>query len=689
MTTNLCILITIQTTMERITNEFFCNFLWENQLKGTREDRLASLIEFVKFKKCDKKKLDNFLKLFDGKMKIVKNRIDKFREKYPEWLESEVDIEGSTSGAPRKKYEELGVKSKKARQVETLSTHSETEVSETFKELLKRKKQSTDAMRISDVLLTGSPKRLRRVVKSIATPTSASTITEEEAMAIILQLKLSRNKYLNLRSFLREKGFNEFPSYDAIWKKKKDIIPSPVNITSEKGSVGLSSLLENTASRIVSTFSNEELLKNNNCDAVLICKWGCDGLSALPEYKQTCRKDDPTVHKSVFMSSLVPLRLRAYSCEPSSSSSREGYKDLWTNSTPGSKIFCRPISFEYTKETKDKTKELVNSIKNEINNLEKITIERNGCYVNVSFQLQLTMIDGKVANAITDTKSYWECSLCGDKRSEFSDLWKERTINEEAASFGISPLHARIRFLEYFLHIAYDLKYSNTPESKPGTVRNNDLLHSMRESEKKRIQEEFKSQMGLQIDKPLIGHGNTNDGNTARKFFENYNTTSAITGIDKGLIRRVNILLNAINSTREINSKKFGLYAFETSKLIISLYQWRPMTPTVHKVLCHGQYIIENNILPLGELTEEAQEARNCDFKFIQIFHTRKCSRWSQNEDLMNNLLLSSDPVLSSLRKKWFKSKIFTSYNEEDSVDLNYLFDTSNINECFELIKKM
>lgn len=193
--------------------------------------------------------------------------------------------------------------------------------------------------------------------------------------------------------------------------------------------------------------------------------------------------------------------------------------------------------------------------------------------------------------------------------------------------------------------------------------------------------------MGLDIDKPLIGHGNTNDGNTARKFFENYNTTSAITGIDKGLIRRVNVLLNAINSTREINSKKFGLYASQTSELIISLYQWKPMTPTVHKVLCHGQYIIENNILPLGELTEEAQEARNCDFRFIQVFHTRKCSRWSQNEDLMNNLLLSSDPVLSSIRKKWFKSKTFASHSEEDSIDLNYLFDTSNINECFELIK--
>ena len=44
------------------------------------------------------------------------------------------------------------------------------------------------------------------------------------------------------------------------------------------------------------------------------------------------------------------------------------------------------------------------------------------------------------------------------------------------------------------------------------------------------------------------------------------------------------------------------------------------MTPTVQKVLCHVQTIMESNILPLGELSEEAQEARNRDFRHIQLF---------------------------------------------------------------------
>lgn len=47
------------------------------------------------------------------------------------------------------------------------------------------------------------------------------------------------------------------------------------------------------------------------------------------------------------------------------------------------------------------------------------------------------------------------------------------------------------------------------------------------------------------------------------------------------------------------------------------------MTPTVHKVLAHGKEIIEYSMLPLGELTEEAQEARNSDVKNFRLFNTK------------------------------------------------------------------
>lgn len=667
-----------------------CSILWES-FNLTRSDKINLILQFVettyhlKVDKSEVQKIDNFVKLFEGKMQTVRNSTPKFQLKYPDWMETYMDITISNYGAPCKAYEDLGLKSKKNRLSHTLSTHSKEEVSDTFKELLKREKQPIEAVQIAGILPTASPKRLKRIVKSIPTPTSESDFTEEEAIALMLELGLSRNKYLILRKALIGKGLKVLPSYDAIKEKKQSILPSPIEVTDRKASIELSSLLENTASRLVCDFSAEQLKKANNCDVVLMCKWGCDGLSALSEYKQASESQNTTEYKSVFMSSLVPLRIRAYSVGASSSRNcQKTFEDIWINSSPGSKSFCRPISFEYTKESTTTTNDLVRYLETEIKKLTPISFEMEGYNFNISFQLSLTMIDGKVSNAITGTNSTWKCSICGENKSKFSDITKERTINENVLNFGISPLHARIRFLEHFLHIAYDLKYRSMPGNVDKPVLNNEDLKTMRASEKVRIQEEFKMQTGLNIDKPLASYGSTNDGNTARRFFNDFETTSQITGINEELLRRINIILMALNSKHKINATKFGKYVEEITILLLKLYPWREMTPTVHKVLCHGQIIIESNILPLGELTEEAQEARNRDFKHVQLFSSRKCSRQSQNEDIFNNLMLSSDPVLSSMRKRWISYNTLLSGNMEELKDFFYLLDMyQDVSEYF------
>lgn len=74
--------------------------------------------------------------------------------------------------------------------------------------------------------------------------------------------------------------------------------------------------------------------------------------------------------------------------------------------------------------------------------------------------------------------------------------------------------------------------------------------------------------------------------------------------------------------------------------------------------MLHGSFIIENALLPIGLLSEEAQEARNKDIKKYGEHHTRKISRVKTMEDLFNNLLVSSDLYISSLRKTYEKKSI-------------------------------
>jgi len=96
----------------------------------------------------------------------------------------------------------------------------------------------------------------------------------------------------------------------------------------------------------------------------------------------------------------------------------------------------------------------------------------------------------------------------------------------------------------------------------------------------------------------LSGKGNTNDGNTARRFSEK---SAEITGINFTLLKRFGNILSVIASGREINPITFDKYALATAKLSVHLYPWYYMPASVHKILIHGADVIKFAILPIGK----------------------------------------------------------------------------------------
>lgn len=210
--------------------------------------------------------------------------------------------------------------------------------------------------------------------------------------------------------------------------------------------------------------------------------------------------------------------------------------------------------------------------------------------------------------------------------------------------------------MEHCLKIAYDLEFEkykqNTTNFDSKTIKEKQIIkEQFRATAKEKIQEKFRKTTGLRIDFPMQGFGNTNDGNTARRFFDDTKLTASITQIEEQLLLRFKKILSAINCTEKIDAVKFGRYTSETLCLYDELYgRWRKTSPTLHKVLCHGENIIKYHLFPLGELSEEAQETKNKQYREFRLKHTRKCSRTDQNTDLLKMLLISSDPLISSLR---------------------------------------
>lgn len=137
-----------------------------------------------------------------------------------------------------------------------------------------------------------------------------------------------------------------------------------------------------------------------------------------------------------------------------------------------------------------------------------------------------------------------------------------------------------------------------------------------------------------------------------------------ITGVDRNLIFRLKVILEAISSGHKIDGEKFNNYATETAKMYVGLYHWYPMCPTMHKILIHGQLVIEKALLPIGQLSEEAAEARNKHFRQYRQNYARKFSREACNRDVINRLLLTSDPLLTGIRSKP-KKKIPTPFSKE------------------------
>ena len=67
------------------------------------------------------------------------------------------------------------------------------------------------------------------------------------------------------------------------------------------------------------------------------------------------------------------------------------------------------------------------------------------------------------------------------------------------------------------------------------------------------------------------------------------------------------------------------------------------MAQTVHKVLIHGDDIVQRQTLPIGLMSEEAQETRSKDFKNYRKNFNRKTSIRATNTNLINRVLVSID----------------------------------------------
>lgn len=565
----------------------------------------------------------NFIPNFSRRWQAASRNKDRFLKQNEEWLRGSFSVNVDSSLTPMD-VDEPGPSSRPVGRKE-----------KPFDECCQRTKR----YKVKKLLENCSKELIVAAANEAKGTSKSASFTPEQALSLLLDASLSKHQYQIIRKATIEIGFDIFPSYHKVLEAKKECYPSEVEITESCATVKLQTLLNHTATRIMQGKSEEDVCAMGS-ELTLISKWGCDGSSGHSEYKQTFEEENAS-DASMFLTSLVPLCLH-----------EKGERSLvyWKNPTPSSTRYCRPIRFEFIKETPESTTREISRMNTEIESLtDTVTHIKEKSY-KIHHELLFTMIDGKISHTVSNTSSM-VCNICQAKPSEMNKLMllKSKSKNIQVLNWGMSPLHARIKFMECLLHIAYNKSFQQW--------RTNADTKKQREETKKRIQDEFWRRIGLKIDVVKQGMGTTNDGNTSRRFFSDPSLTADITGVNENLIRRFTVILQAINSGVHIDPDKFGKYCQETANMYVGLYGWYYMPVTVHKILIHGEEIIAAAVLPIGMLTEEAQEARNKDYRAYRQNHSRKCSRVQTNTDVMNFLLASSDPYLSGLRAEPITNK--------------------------------
>lgn len=594
---------------------------WILSSENYSEDELKAL----------KHKFSHIKSEFKQRWKKADKTEARFLHNNDEWLKNTFEIQRAqpkSSGRPSKPFNELSERSKR-RKTETLRITADNDMLIHAAQTNLQTSGKKDASSILKQIMN-SPTRATKLKKAYKTvqDDKEKKLTPLSALSVFVEADLTRRQYEIIRSASKKL----FPSYSILQKAKSDCYPpkESYEVTETCVQVNLQDVLNHTATRLL-TYLKDVLrgLRPDESDSLeLFCKWGCDG-SQQAQFKQKMEND--ATDSNIFQSSFVPLRLVC------------GTKTVWQNPTPSSPRYCRPIRIRFLKETVDITQEEIEYVENAINALQKTTFLLEEKSYSVKHTMMLTMVDAKVCNAATQTTSTMRCYICGASSKELNDLTIKRDVDADALSFGLSTLHARIRLFESILHLSYKLTV------KKWQLRSN-VDKAIVKERKKIIQEKFRRETGLIVDVPKVGFGNTNDGNTSRRFFSNPELAAEITGVDYNFIYRLKVILEVISSGHKVHLDKFADYCIDTAKLYISLYPWHPMTPTMHKILVHGATVIDKALLPIGLLSEEAAEARNKHFRLYRQNFARKFSRVKCNTDIINRLLLSSDPLITGMR---------------------------------------
>lgn len=347
------------------------------------------------------KEITKFCLTISRKWSKVCRNFKKFTKNNREWLNTpfkiplnKVSTSSSVTGRSNIPYASCSQRTqrRKVKTALTFSNMTSPQIISAAKKKLYVSGQRCAAQLLEEMQLT--PNRAKSIKSSFNFSKYPIPYTADEALAFIIDNKLTKQQYISIRLGSKKRNCDIYPSYENIKIAKQNCYPDNMDIGESSCQIPLQNLLDHTAKRICQ-ISDVCEINFSATNLEMLYKWGCDGSSGQSQYRQNFNDDSSITDQSVFMFSIVPLELRYYTVE-------NNYDVIWINPSPSSTKYCRPIKYMFKKETKNSTKEEVNDIEKQIQQLSNTDITIKETVIHIKHTLIFSMVDGKVHTLNTE-----------------------------------------------------------------------------------------------------------------------------------------------------------------------------------------------------------------------------------------------------------------------------------------------
>jgi ABC-type multidrug transport system fused ATPase/permease subunit len=228
-------------------------------------------------------------------------------------------------------------------------------------------------------------------------------------------------------------------------------------------------------------------------------------------------------------------------------------------------------------------REEIAQIKAEIDNLRPMDWSTDDLGFVIRFQGILCLCDGKVVNVLTDNNSSLRCPFCHATPTQMSNPDGIFEILPSALNLlCLSILHFGLRSFELLMNIGF------IQDFRQWQVRKGSLNEAQYSFRKKKIQAAYKLK-GLNIFEPRSdGSGTSNDGNTARRCFDDHEFFAKQCNVPMDLVFIGIVLASGL----PIDPDKFSEFCKKTQNIYFDNVSWYRPSASLHKILEHTDLVL-------------------------------------------------------------------------------------------------